>query len=491
MGNDTARLAAARRHLAIVLVAVLCGGIAMVSSGLISAEGANFPAATPRARCGPGSMPETGVQGRVPASDYESGRAAKGYYCNAAEVGHQGSTGGFKVHRHVDKQGHQCAYYDSTRAFPSDLVEQFRDGLGVVVLDMDHPAKPRRTAMLTTPAMLSPHESLVLNKKRGLLAAVMGTAFAGPGILEIYDVGTDCRHPKLLSSSPVAILGHESGWSPDGKTLYATSSGAQTFVAIDTTNPRAPRRIFQQFNVNYHGLRVSDDGRTLFVAHIGNDLSEGTLPGEGLRILDVSEIQARKPNPRVRILSNLTWREGSIPQVAQPFTRDGRDYVLQVDEFSKYGIQGDGSVDASKAVVGAARIIDVTNLRRPVVVSNLRLGVQQPKARLQAAGDPGASSPVGGYTGHYCSIPYREEPRIAACSMIGSGLRVFDISDLAHPREAAYFNRPTSEGSIAMSQPAWDHRNRTIWYTDGASGFYAVKLTNGVGKLIRRRSSPE
>ncbi len=88
------------------------------------------------------------------------------------------------------------------------------------------------------------------------------------------------------------------------------------------------------------------------------------------------------------MLSNLTWREGSIPQVAQPFTRDGRDYLLEVDEFSKYGIQGDGSVDASKAVVGAARIIDVTNLRRPVVVSNLRLGVQQPGPASPRAATP-------------------------------------------------------------------------------------------------------
>ena len=34
---------------------------------------------TPEAKCGPGSKPETSWQGRVPAKDFDSGRAAKGY----------------------------------------------------------------------------------------------------------------------------------------------------------------------------------------------------------------------------------------------------------------------------------------------------------------------------------------------------------------------------------------------------------------------------
>lgn len=78
--------------------------------------------------------------------------------------------------------------------------------------------------------------------------------------------------------------------------------------------------------------------------------------------------------------------------------------------------------------------------------------------------------------------------------MILSGLRVFDIRDPEHPREVAYFNRPklpglalTPEvGSYAMSRPTWDIRNRQVWYTDVHTGFYAVRLTNGVGRLLNR-----
>ena len=475
----------ALRQLVLAVVLALSLAVALVSADLGAAEGPGFPSATPQARCGPGSLPEGSVQGRVPAADYASGRAARGYRCNARQVSRSGTSGGFKVLRHTDRRGNRCVYYDSTRSFPTSLFQQTESGFGVIVVDVDDPSRPRVTTTLTSPTMLSPHESLLLNHKRGLLAAVLGNAFAGAGVLKIYDIGSDCRRPRLLSRTPGAVLGHESGWTRDGRTFYAASSGGQTFVALDVSDPTAPRTLFVQRGVNYHGLRLSDDGRTLYAAHIGNDLSGARLPGEGIRILDVGEIQDRRPDPRVRVLSNLTWREGSIPQVAQPFTRNGREYVLQVDEFSTAGLNN-GSPRPEDATVGAARVIDVTDPRRPRVVSQLRLGVQQPAARRASIGDPGADATLGGYTAHYCSVPYEEEPQLAACTMIGSGLRVFDLSDLRRPREAAYFNEPTADGAAAYSQPAWDVRRGLVYYSDGNSGLYAVRLTNGVQDLLRR-----
>src|SRR4051812_46100479 len=43
--------------------------------------------ATPRAKCGPGSKPEPGIQGRVPA-----GSAANGLWCNVTLLSHQGTS---------------------------------------------------------------------------------------------------------------------------------------------------------------------------------------------------------------------------------------------------------------------------------------------------------------------------------------------------------------------------------------------------------------
>ena len=93
------------------------------------------------------------------------------------------------------------------------------EGLGVIALDMTDPRNPVQTATLTSPAMLSPHESLLVNKKRGILAAVLGNPATNLGIVDLYDVGADCRSPELLSSTRSAAFGHESGFARDGKKL--------------------------------------------------------------------------------------------------------------------------------------------------------------------------------------------------------------------------------------------------------------------------------
>lgn len=486
-----------RQHAGRRLVAALAS-IACLSLGLVAAStwGAEytFPSAVPKATCGPGARPETSIQGRVPSADYRTGRVDRGYRCNTAQVSHFGVTGGFKVQRYTDSRGNTCAFYDSTALIGKDVLAGIAGpGLGVIVLDMNDPSQPRKTATLTSAAMLSPHESLLLNPRRGLLAAVLATPATNVGIVDLYDVRTNCRRPVRLSSTPTGILGHESGFSPDGRTFWTASSTA-SLVAVDIADPRRPRTIFQQYGVVYHGLRFSSDGRTMYVANIGPPALNRFSAG-GLRIIDVSEVQDRKPRPAIRTLSDLTWRELSIPQAAEPFTRNGHKYLLEVDEYANFDYT---TLDLNQpdAPVGAARIINVDDPRRPRVVSDIRLQVHQPwNRRGEQRKDPGAIVPVQGYTAHYCSVPYRTDPKVVACSMNLSGLRVFDIRDLRNPREVAYFNRPVQAlqnplnpvaiGGYAMSQNAWDVRNRSIWYTDVNSGFYVVRLTNGVGNLLR------
>ncbi|WP_183092995.1 LVIVD repeat-containing protein [Nocardioides stalactiti] len=473
--------------------------VGAVAAGTIVAEAIedepHVARPVPEADCGPGSRPETGLQGRVPKADYESGRAERGYLCNTRTVGHSGKSGGFKTLRYVDDSGRVCAYYDSNPIAPRDILGgMLEDGLGVVALDMSDPRKPRRTANLITPAMLAPHESLLVHQGRGLLMAGMGTAATAPGFVDIYDVSQDCRHPRLLSTTPSALFGHESGLSPDGRTFWVAGAAGGNLVALDIADPRRPRIVFSKFGVIYHGLRFSPDGDTMYVANIGSPGAGGILDGGGLRIYDVSEVHARTPDPEVRLLSELTWPEVSIPQSAEPFSVGGRDYVLETDEF--IDLASFESIGRFRtAPVGAARIIDVTNPRRPEIVSDIRLQVHEPRNRTDALfRDPGNVSPAQGYAAHYCSVPTRKNPGLVACSMILSGLRVFDVRDPERPREVAYFNRPTpprvgvvpEAGSYAMSRPAWDVRNQQIWYTDVHTGFWVVKLTNGVGRLLGR-----
>jgi hypothetical protein len=125
------------------------------------------------------------------------------------------------VLRYVDAHGRACAFYDTALLFPVNALK----------LDMSDPAHPVQTDMLTELPMLSPHESLNLNPRRGLLAAVLGNPSTYPGLVSIYDVRQDCRHAVLQSTRPVARLGHESGFSPDGRTFWATGTAVEAITA--------------------------------------------------------------------------------------------------------------------------------------------------------------------------------------------------------------------------------------------------------------------
>jgi hypothetical protein len=462
------------------LAAVLltaCGGAA--DSAPAEARAAPTGGATPAAKCGPGSRPETGLQGRVSREDIDSGRAATGYTCNTEMVGSytvpnaMGTVGGFKVERYTDAAGHDCAYYDTTLLYPSNVFDM---EAGVNVLDMSDPANPTFVTQLVTPAMLSPHESLVLSKEAGVLAAVTGNPAFYPGVVDVYDISADCRSPQLRYSAPLGFLGHESGISPDGKTFYSASPGTPTLTAVDISDPTLPKPLWtgQYYS---HGLTIGADGNRAYVA-AGKD--------QGLVILDTSEVQARVPNPQVREVGSLTWPTMTIPQNAIPITIKGKPYVVEVDEYSRSSGGGDAIVAAHGDTVGAARLIDISDETHPVVVSDLRLAVHEPANRAAIADDPGAQNPTQGYAAHYCNVPTRVDPTIVACSMIISGLRVFDIRDPRKPKEVAYFNAPVYPRSTpyfeasnwAMSSPSFVPERKEIWYTDGMSGFYAVRVTN-------------
>ncbi len=457
----------------------ICLAVCSLSPGLIScsrsqspsapvAAAGSAPASTPKAKCGPGSRPEPGMQGRLSQADIESGLAIQGITCNTELVGSYttpksfATVGGWKVERYVDSQGRECAYYDASNIFPLGILD---GAIGVNVMDMSDPTHPVRTEQLLTPAMLSPHESLILNKKRGLLMAVNSNPAVGPGILDIYDLTKDCRHPVLKSISLTAIFGHESGVSPDGLTFFSGSPITSTITAVDITNPEFPVTLWAAV-ADTHGLSISDDGNRAYVADTSGKM----------RILDISQIQARVPNPKVTTVSELEWDHGSIPQNAIPFTTKGKPYVLEFDEFG------------AASQVGAGRIIDISDETKPKVISNLRLEVHQPENFAAVVDDPGAGDTgYGGYSAHYCDIPTRVDPTIVACSMILSGLRIFDIRDPYHPREVAYFNAPLDGEALssnpgkggAVSRPAFAPERKEVWYTDSSSGFFAVRVTNG------------
>ncbi|MDQ1498932.1 MAG: hypothetical protein QOI86_2272, partial [Actinomycetota bacterium] len=95
-----------------------------------------FEGPVPRAQCGPGSRPETGLQGQAPLADRDSGRSSGGYSCNLDLVGHYGAAEGFEGAEWQMTWYDHCAYYDTRLSG----TQQRR---GTVVLDVSDPALPR------------------------------------------------------------------------------------------------------------------------------------------------------------------------------------------------------------------------------------------------------------------------------------------------------------------------------------------------------------
>lgn len=423
------------------------------------------------------------MQGRVSREDHLSGRAAQGYYCNTETLSRIGTKGGYRVERYVDAAGRECAYYDTTLLYPSNALYPGGAPTGTDVIDMRDPAKPVRTATLMTPAMQSPHESVAINAKRGLLAAAMGTPAFAPGVVDIYDVSQDCRAPVLKSSLPVGILGHEGNFAPDGLTYYVSGLDSGELTAVDVSNPSLPRPLWTQRYVA-HGMSIREDGSRAYLA-----------TRSGLVILDTTQIQERVANPAVPVVSRLDWYPMSTPQMTIPVTIDGHAYLIEMDEFAT---SSEGS--PIEDLVGAARIIDIANDTKPRVVSNIRLDVHTRSKRASISGDPNFSGrgDFQGYAGHYCAVPQRQDPGIVACTFIESGLRIFDIRDPLNPKEIAYHNEPRAitfpddelSTTYAMSSVAFVPERSEIWYSDGNTGLIAIRVTNGVWPFPTAQPAP-
>jgi hypothetical protein len=492
------------------------------NGGDSSSDESPLPVGVVKATCGPNDKPETDLQGQVSAATRAAG--FKGFSCNLQLVGQSKGDGGSWQHAFFqDKSGHQCNYYD-TASFTAN-----RSNLGVVVIDGGNAASPTPTAYLATTAMLDPWESLKVNERRQLLGGVNALNGNGGPEIEIYDLSGDCLHPQLLTGAQVgtgnnapdefkaAVRGHEGNFAPDGLTYYAANLGAGYIYPIDITNPTKPKMLTQYFTApgRVHGLNISDDGNRAYVAILGQGgansaRAPGSPPNNGLQILDTSEVQARKPNPELKVVSTITWDDGGGAQHAIPVTIKGKPYVIHVDEAGSGGNNSAGWAAACAAGLPAwqfARIIDIADETKPTVVAKLMLEAYDPKNCDKVVPDLAG---LGSFTygAHYCSVDNRLNATTLACGYFNSGIRVFDIRNPLRPKEIAYYNpagtTTSSPGSNHLRTGGWvaggpdwctsqvrlDVATATLQTMCQDNGFLTLKFTNGVWPFPESTTPP-
>lgn len=463
-----------------------------------------------RANCGPGSVPEAGLQGQVPLVMRQSG--FKGFSCNMQLLSQYGGQGAEWV-----GASYKNCYYMSTASGNGETNK------GVAVVDMSDPTNIKYVESLDAPAMLNPWESLKVSTKRGLLAGVQGAYYGNGRWFAVYDVSKDCSHPVLQASIELDMpsYGHEGNIAPDGMTYYSTNTRSPDptlgFKAIDLSKPNDPKEITTWHlpvdeQVHIHGMAISDDGNRGYL------MLSPTVPNNslnGLMIVDLSEIQKRKSNPQVKIISNLSWRDNNVGQMAAIAHIAGRPYIVAVDE------GGAGTWNAATNTFASgwpalcdgyppfayARLVDISDERVPTTVSKLRLEAQDPLNCPQILKDakPGT---LFGYSSHYCSVDDPSNSTAVACGYFESGIRVFDVRDPYHPKEIAYYNPaanpananksaglfPASAGAYdtdpavdwASSAVRWYQaadRSWEVWTQTQENGVLALKFTNGAYPL--------
>jgi hypothetical protein len=494
----------------------------------------------PRASCGEEDHPETALQGQVPAGLRASG--FKGFNCNLKLIGQSRGEGASWMHAFfTDRDEHRCSYYDTSSPVNGTAN---RTHLGTVVVDTTDQRRPTETSYLSTTSMLDPWESLKVHTGRELLLGENGTNAAGGPELDVYDIAGDCRYPQLLSSVATGtsangdasalpageiLKGHEGNVSPDGLTWYSGDRGTpKKYTATDISDTRHPQLIATwtlpeiypaTWSVTTHGLAFSEDGNRAYVSHAAvpqvATVSSTLAPVDGVLILDVSQVQARLPNPQITEVSHLFWRDGAQSQMYIPIRIRGKRYLVGVDEVGAGGGNATANVQAACTAglptFAMARIIDIENERHPKVASRLLLEVHDP-ANCNAVLPDIVGLSGFTYGSHYCSVDNKRDATTLACAYFNSGLRVFDIRNPEHPREIAYFNpagvTTPSYGSqhfnpdaflksgTQAGDPDWcsaqlrlDARRGTLETTCQDNGFLSLKFEHGVWPF-RESSTP-
>ncbi|HVT36903.1 MAG TPA: hypothetical protein VHE37_15030 [Nevskiaceae bacterium] len=485
-------------------LASACGTRSGAAASGATAAAQAWEQPVPKAQCGPADVPEPALQGQVTLLERASG--FQGTHCNLELVGQWAGEGASWMQASLG----DCAYYDQAVGMFGDsevIPRAHHQHPGTVVIDATDSSHPVASEYLTSASMIDPWESLKVNEKRKLLAGVFGAQGQGGPQFDVYDIAADCRHPQLLASvtlSDSTLAGHEGNFSPDGMTYYGADNSHNIWYAIDLADPARPRLIaeFKPQVSNVHGLSLSTDGnRGYFVqASVPSPVYQpGAAPANGFYIFDTSDVQQRRPNPELRLISQAQWSDGAQAQHTLPFFIHGHAYLLALDE---WGAAGSGSAATwaqacaqGMPPYGFARIFDIGDETRPSLVSKLMLQTHDPANCWDVIGDTSENLNFG-YDSHYCTVDDADDAQIAACSYFESGLRVFDIRDPHHPKEIAYYNPPARPGYQAGSmyditgvcgsadwtsaQPRIRRDRGEIWFTSQCNGFQIVKFSNGV-----------
>jgi len=285
--------------------------------------------------------------------------------------------------------------------------------------------------------------------------ASSANAFAGLRIVSIANPAS----PVLLGSVPTGVEesaglrnvrgSHTNTIVPDlengrllvyaGMFYYPGVSPDATIVEIPLDDPAAARTV---------GIFDSGTSRTChdITVHLPSRLAACSAFEDGLTLFDIADLE------RPRIVSQIVDQgmtvEGGIWHSAT-FSDDGTSLVVNAEIFSGPCPGG------SDSTAGALRFFDIADPRDP----QLRAVFQLPRHRI----------------GHLCYahqsgiVPLKDERDVLVSGWYGGGVNLLDFTDLANPRELAFWVAGEPDGGHSYTDTAY-------WYN---GRIYAANLAVG------------
>jgi LVIVD repeat len=412
-----------------------------VPSGPFEGEGTQWTSPVSRVTCRPGDQGETGTQG-----------LGVDVRCNVDIVG------SVAVNRFLSMAWWKdCAYINDSQANSTH------------VIDVSNDAQPTVGTSLTTPAMTNSWESMKVGPT-GLLVAYQ----ANNPVLDVYDVSIDCKNPVLKKSFSLGGSGHAGNFSPDGTIYYASSLYTSTVYAVDLNDPTNPTTITSNFGgLGSHDLNTGKGGNRAYFTFV----HVASLGTGSIAIMDTTQIQARQSGAKGSVIKEYDWGDGSSTQYPIPVTYRGKDYLVVNDELGSSNCN-----DPNKPPYGYARILDISDEMNPKLVSLIKTEAQDP-ANCQAATRAGGSSfPAFGVGTHYCNVDRTKDPRLLACALFQSGLRIYDISNPWQPKDLAYMQTGAGGATGANSVSSLVRiipETKKVWVATGST-FYVLRLPDSV-----------
>ena len=201
-------------------------------------------------------------------------------------------------------------------------------------------------------------------------------------------------------------------WRPTGKTFYSASPGTETIVAVDISNPSLPVPLWLG-NYDSHGLSISDDGNRAYVA--------------GHRLGADHPRHLRDPGARARTRQVARGRPPDVGLDEHPAERDPGDdrrpplrrRDRRVRRPERRSAPGGSSTSATRPTRRWSRTCASRS-------TSPRTSPRSPATRARSARSRATPATTA-------TCRQRVDPGIVACSMILSGLRVFDIRDPQQP----------------------------------------------------------